>query len=196
MRKEIIGLTGVIGSGKNYRAEQYEAQGYKHLSFADGVRNVAWETLRWKPRNKKEYEIFKRSTISTTLFFSQESNGRVDANPEKSQDITGRDYLILVGQRFKTIFGEDIWIKLVLNEIYNSNHKKFVISDCRFGAELFHLYCGYYLKVQHCDYRSDRYEIREDERSENLSIAICKLGFKDGDFVPMEEWMKLFKEGY
>jgi len=62
--KEIVGLLGVIGGGKDFTANQYvEMQGFQHFKHADGLREITENCLRLKLSNPEVYEEFKKNDI-------------------------------------------------------------------------------------------------------------------------------------
>ncbi len=56
----IIGFIGPINGGKTHNAEIYVKRfNYKHINFADMVRQTLYTILNYYPKSKEEYEKFK-----------------------------------------------------------------------------------------------------------------------------------------
>lgn len=180
--KEIVFLTGVIGSGKDYTAALYESNGYRRLSFADGVRDTAWKLLDWTPKNQNEYEDFKFNSIKLV-------------NPK--QDIvsstSGRNFLIGIGDGLRDLVDDKIWIKILERKIISSSDSKFVVSDCRYANEILYFFANYDIRIKFCNYKSFRYKIL-DSKSEWLATQLLHKGFNDGDEVDISDIIDLYSE--
>ena len=119
--KEIILLNGLPRSGKDTFADyMVEHHGYKKLSFASALKTI----------------ISKTFNISMELLDDLKNNdGMIYEGNDKFQ-ISMRDILRRFGtEGMKPFFGEDIWARLVYNEILKSSHNKFIIADFRFLSE-------------------------------------------------------------
>lgn len=179
--KKIIFLTGVIGSGKDYNASKYEKMGYEKLSFADGVRDIAWQCLSWKPSSDEEYIKFKNMKIS------------LSNNNQVKSEISGRDLLINIGDGFRDILDSKIWIKLLEKKLNKSSNDKFVISDCRYPNEILYFFASHDIEIKFCNYKSERYTLL-DSRSEWMARKFIELGFQDGDTIPKGLIIDLYME--
>ena len=171
--KEIICLTGVIGSGKDYKASEYSHKGYQKLSFADGVREVSWMTLNWTPNSSGEYETFKNMKLTLKM------------NSINYSEITGRNYLVNIGDGLRNKINPLIWINMVESKIDNSTNTKFVISDCRYPNEITYFKDKYNLKIIFSNFKSKRYSIMDND-SEWMAIQLLNLGYTDNQIVPIE----------
>lgn len=170
---EVVCSVGVIGSGKDFLAQEYIAKGYKFINFADELREIAWELLSWRPRNKEEYELFKQGKIFIEGF------GYVD----------GRIFLQNVGTSLRKR-DPDYWIKLwrtnVEKELVNGN--SVVCSDVRFINELqtaLYLYRKekFNKKIIFCDYMSKR----RNDKNEHVSEKFAQYLIKQNKFKHREE---------
>jgi hypothetical protein len=62
--KEIVGLLGVIGGGKDFTANQYiEMHGFHHFKHADGLREITEKCLKVDLSDPQVYEEFKKADI-------------------------------------------------------------------------------------------------------------------------------------
>ena len=125
----IIGLVGLIGSGKNSAAEYLTAAyDFKQESFASSLKDTLSCIFGWN-RNKLEGLI------------EEDRIWRNQVDPWWSQrlnvpDLTPRKMLQQVGtDLFRNHFHNDIWIASLENKLqkYTGN---VVITDCRFPNEI------------------------------------------------------------
>ena len=125
----IIGITGLIGSGKNAAAEYLISQhNFKHMSFAGTLKDAVSAIFGWD-----------RDMLEGLTPEARAQREVVDewwSNRLSTPNITPRWVL----QRFGTEvcrrnFHEDIWVASVENQIQKST-QNIVISDCRFSNEI------------------------------------------------------------
>jgi len=165
MEKEIICLVGPRGSGKDFNANKLASMGAKKLALADPVRDIAWMLLNWKPSNEEEYERFKIEKL----------------NPNDPSSVTGRQFLVNVGDGLRRQFGDDIWIDKLIEKIETTECEKnsYVISDVRYANEIIKLSRKYSrLIIIFTNYKSERYEAVRTP-SEILSYELLQLGYED-----------------
>jgi len=174
---KLICLLGVIGSGKTYRAEKLvKEEGFIHINFADELREISWEILKWRPKNEQEYEDFKNG-----LIYISSMDGRVN----------GRQFLQNLGmsirKRYPNFFTE-CWRAKAIHILETDT--SVVCSDLRFINELEYVldiqcsninYCSLNKEFIFCDYRSNRYKANDNHESERLAQGILIDGYKDGD---------------
>lgn len=189
MNIEIIGLIGVIGSGKDYLCNTYTDKGFKRLAFADSSKDLLWEVLQWKPISEKEEMDFKDSY---KLY--------IDNNKNDFHRISGRELIINFSEKLKQNFGKDIWIDNLILKIKKGiikNYNKFIISDVRFIEEVYKIndFCSYRdkefkdkvnLQFIFCNYKSNRYNIINNP-SELLAQSLIKKGYDHLNVIPIEE---------
>ncbi len=181
--KPNILFMGVRGAGKGYQASQKVKEGYKKISFADGVREVSYMLLDLKaPLTDVEYERAKKGWKIVLL----DEKGKIVSK------VGFRDFLILVGDGLRKKFGMDIWVKFFkkLKDHYNSMEIPVVADDCRYTNEA--LFDNDFERI-FCNYKSDRYEIADGD-SEWLARRLIELGYKDGDVIKKSVIKKLHKE--
>ena len=125
----IIGLVGLIGSGKNSAAEYLTAAyDFKQESFASSLKDTLSCIFGWN-RNKLE-GLIEEDRIwrdQVDLWWSQKLN-IPDLTPRKMLQQIGTDL-------FRNYFHNDIWIASLENKLqkYTGN---VVITDCRFPNEI------------------------------------------------------------
>jgi len=131
--KKVLLICGEKRHGKDYLAEmlcEYNKDCSKK-AFADNIKKITQEIFSIDYETLDEYKNNPHKYyIKTTESISQ--------NKSKVLSVTDyRQILQKLGtEAIKPIFGDDIWAKLVLEDIKKSDGKYFVISDFRFPEEL------------------------------------------------------------
>lgn len=130
MNKIIIGLSGLIGSGKNTVAEMLsEYHNFKPVAFADALKDVCSAIFQW-PR-----EMLEGNSQDSRYWRDQ-----VDtwwAQKLGIPHFTPRYALQNVGTNlFREHFHTDIWVLTVERIIESQEHSNIVVTDCRFFNEL------------------------------------------------------------
>jgi len=129
MGSKIIGLCGLIGSGKGTVAnELWQTYGYQPRSFAnalkDGVASIFGYDRKMLEGDTSESRLYREQK---DLFWSQ----------VMGREITPRYLLQIMGTEImRQNFHDDIWVKIIEKEFVMQPNQKFVISDVRFPNEI------------------------------------------------------------
>ncbi len=121
--RQIIGIIGAIGSGKDTIADYLiAAHGYKKASFARRVKDAAAAVFRW------DREMLEGSTPE-----SREWREQVDP----FWGLSPRQALQKIGtEMFRTHIRDDIWVRALEKDLVAEPAQNFVITDCRFQNEI------------------------------------------------------------
>jgi hypothetical protein len=122
-RRQIIGIIGAIGSGKDTIADYLIAEhGFKKLSFARRVKDAAAAVFGWD-----------RDLLEGATRESREWREQVDP----FWDLSPRQAMQKIGtEMFRQHIRDDIWIKGVEKDLAADGGQSFVITDCRFQNEI------------------------------------------------------------
>lgn len=150
---------GVIGSGKDFCANEKArvTNGIK-LGFSDGVREYTFDFLGWKPKDNREYELWKDSDFKMTY-----GGGIFEGK--------GRDFLTRVGTKMRE-YDPDFWVDYTMQNIHYWIEKgvdSIIVPDCRYINEAQALADLAYssdrigLEFKLCNRYSPRYKITNHE---------------------------------
>jgi len=163
MTKKVIVMLGAMKSGKTTYANEIikNDKTFMKISFADALREEAWEILGYKPDN---YDNFKKRIIY------------LDKCPDFISKILSISFPFLnSGRQFLQNLGEKrrkknpkYWIEKVGKKIKN-DARNIVIDDCRYKNELLYVYniCkknNYELKVYFCNWHEQVLSFHDSER--------------------------------
>lgn len=126
----IIGVVGLIGSGKGAVAEYLvNSKGYKKLSFADPVKDAAAGMFGWNRA------MLQGDTPESRAWREEKDEfwSKVLERPF-SPRIALQEIGTEVGRNY---FHPDIWLKALEKKILDdAGHSNYVIDDCRFANEI------------------------------------------------------------
>ena len=155
-------ICGVIGSGKDYIAENMRISQYHKFKFAKLLRDMARNINNSMPYD--EWKILPKN----------------------------RQFLQREGDLLKEIYGEEFFAQHISRKIGlwsdNGNIKDahFVISDFRFPYEYETIKKNFpkaEIQIYLADYHSERYDANNDHCSEKMAQKLLKSGMPTNQFI-------------
>lgn len=204
MTAEVVAFLGVIGSGKDYRAQQYlEAHpDAMRIDFKDALVEMASDLVGYDVRG--EYDWFKSAIIG----FRKPSNALSEGFARHEMDelkrrhphlLTGRDILQRLGTDVMRARQPDWWAREWKHRAFEAlgNARSVVVADCRFENEVLTIrdlaqLCIVDASFVFCDYRSPRYDADSPHESERLARALVRLGLHDGATIGYDAFCNAF----
>ena len=190
----IVAHVGVIGGGKDYRANELAKIGYERIDFKDALLDLASDIAGYDVR--EDYDWFKSNVVGVRRPSNRFQEAFVFTD---TRELIGRSPEVLTGRRLLTRLGtegmrkrdKDYWVKQFAKKAHMAfNAGKCAVSaDCRFLNEVAVVAK---IAVTHefvfCDYRSERYNPTLEHASEKLAQALLSLGLKDGHIITQQEF--------
>jgi len=194
----ITALLGVIGSGKDFQANQLVFLGAAKIDFKDALLDMASDLVGFDVR--LDYGWFKKSLLGVRRpdnSFQEEHvramcNEIVERNPDA---MTGRMLLQRLGtdvmRKRDADYWADEWQRRAAAKLVEV--ESVVVADCRFLNEVRAIReLAKPFELNHefvfCDYHSDQYDPNQAHESEKLAQALLKLGLHDGDKITPEHF--------
>lgn len=165
MSKLIIGLCGVIGSGKDYLADKYVSEGYIKVPLAEPLKKIIFETFKIKSNNHTTYEMFKENYWNPTF--------------KILPSFSGRDVLQL-GNVVRKILDENIWVNAWEKSI--SDYSKIVVPDVRYYNEAQKI-ISLGGKIIYCNYKSIKYNSKIKLESEQMAQELLGKNFQHNEDI-------------
>lgn len=189
---------GVMGSGKDYRADQAVAAGAVRVDFKDELILMVNDIVGYDIRG--EYDWFKTALVGFRKPNNPISCGVLVSvmNELKSMHpelLTGRQLLQNVGTDALRKRDPDYWVKQYIARTGKllDEGATVVTADCRFENEVRAIWrLTSKWKFVFTDYRSPRYDPRNAHPSEALAQAILSTGAADGQVIGRETFEVLF----
>jgi hypothetical protein len=188
----IIGLVGVIGSGKTYTRDQYVAKGFTAIDFKDALIEMAEDLVGFKIT---DYDRFKRTLVGLP---DHDNTLPADKYPPHvlTQDVlaryptalTGRVLLQRLGTECMRRRDPDYWVKQWAAKVDKLDDIRVVCADCRFPNEIAIIRSTarrYFVpsRIQFCNYKSDRYDATSSHESEEMAQEYLRRGYADGQVI-------------
>ena len=128
MTGKILGLCGLIGSGKGTVADILVQQGFTKLSFADRLKDGVAAMFGWdRQMLEGDTEESRKWREDVDFFWTR----------ELGTEVTPRLVLQLYGTEcMREGFYDGIWVSLVKQEILKNPNGNYVIPDVRFQNEI------------------------------------------------------------
>lgn len=126
MERKIIGVTGIIGSGKDSFSKPFIEAGFQKISFADTLKDAVSAIFGW------DREMLSGDTVESREFREQ-----IDEywSSKLNRDVTPRWVLQNIGTDvLRKHFDNNIWIYSAEKKI--SQYDKVIVTDCRFVNEI------------------------------------------------------------
>lgn len=140
MSKLIIQLLGQARSGKDFTATQFkayfESQGksVEIMSYAAPMKRIAAELFGI---SLDQLDDFKNRSDKVSIEVYDNENILDKTSPSFQLETNFRTFLQRLGnQAMKPEFGNDVWVKLMQDNIDKSSADIIIIPDCRFNVEL------------------------------------------------------------
>lgn len=187
--KTITAFIGVIGSGKDYRAESMiRERGCVRIDFKDALIEMCSDLLGYDIRPK--YDAFKNHLLGLPL---QEPNPLLQQVAwQESVQMQERYPGLMTGRKLLQRLGTDVmrkrdpeyWVNAWKDSACEllDQGKDIVCADCRFENEILGIIrmTGYTSNFIFCDYRSGRYDACSSHASERMAQKFLECGYKDG----------------
>lgn len=174
--KNLICFMGLKHCGKGYNAQPYIDIGYKKISLADPLREVAWNILGFNPEknNNLSYDDFKHCNL---LAKTEHKFMGLISYHTGVKITSGRKILQNIGTEFKRLFGTDYWCNLWYDSVVKSG-ENVVCDDVRFSNEILKVLelknAGYNVTFIWCQYEKADYDkiLADKHESELLNQFI------------------------
>lgn len=162
MNKNIIGLTGFKGSGKDTVAHILKEYDFVQFSFASTLKTILSEIFSWDQSILKGDTSESRKIREQTDEWWSEKLGIPNFTPRMALTSVGTDL-------FRNKFNDLIWIYSLHKKILNCNADNIVISDIRFKNEF-----NYVKSLNGRIFRIERFDYDWKDDAYNASLGISE----------------------
>lgn len=132
----IVGIVGLIGSGKDTFAQEFVRNGYRQDSFANSLKDAASAIFGW-PRHllTGDTEESRQFRETTDIFWTRKLGPALQKYGV--DHFTPRLALQLLGTNvLRDNFHDDIWLNSLEYRVQSNPEQNVVISDVRFKNEI------------------------------------------------------------
>lgn len=184
----ITAFIGVVGSGKDYRANQLSEKGHVRIDFKDELIAMCSDIAGYDV--SKDYDWFKNHIVGvhrssnplSDAFIASEQKELLTKYPDL---ITGRKLLQRVGTEVMRKRDRNYWVNQFCKKaaVQLKSNKSVVNADCRFFNEveiLSRMDAATSVSFIFCNYKSNRYDTSFDHPSEKLAQTFLGMDIKDG----------------
>ncbi len=194
----ITSFIGVIGSGKDYCADQLKLEGCVRVDFKDGLLDMASDIAGYNVR--EDYEWFKQNIVGVKrppnrfqeAFVFTDKRQVLSENPEL---MTGRRLLQRLGTDTMRKRDPDYWVNQFITTVrqLQITRQRVVNADCRFANEVEAIFrFSKQVEFIFCDYRSPRYDAKSDHPSEALAQRLLAMGLTHGQRIEHHHFFDAF----
>lgn len=187
---KVVAFIGVIGSGKDYRANRAVRDGKsKRVNFKDALLAMASDLVGYDVQ--KNYDWFKEAIVGMEpprhpLDLAYLREDVKDALRKHPNVMTGRRLLQRLGTDCMRKRDPDYWAHQysVKAKGWLDGGWDIVTADCRFANEV-----GAIKKLDpearfiFCNYRSPRYDARSQHESERMAQKLLAIGLQNGQRI-------------
>ena len=127
----IIGITGIMGSGKDTVANMFVEKGCVQDSFAAPLKDLCASVFGWDRNLLEGDTVISRDFRETADIYWTRKTGIDNFTPRLALQLLGTDIM-------RTHFNQDIWLDSLEYRIRKNleSDQKIVVSDARFKNEL------------------------------------------------------------
>lgn len=199
----IHAFIGVVGGGKDFRANALKSEGFIRINFKDELLDMASDLVGYDVRGncEEDYAWFKAMPVGVRrpgnpLHANIISAQMVRLLKEHPEIMTGRRLLTRLGTEVMRKRDQDYWIKTFVTKATKALAEGHGVSiaDCRFRNEIeaVRRTCPTTL-FTFCNFKSPRYDPKLNHVSERLAQALLALGLTDGQVITNDHFDLAFK---
>ena len=198
----IIGLVGVIGSGKTFQRDLLISKGFTPIDFKDALIDMCEDLVGFPIRG--EYESFKSHIIGFNKI-ELSPNVKIRNLQDYSDSCLETYPLAMTGRKLLQRLGTEVmrkrdpeywtnaWAKSATSTLNNGHGV--VAADVRFPNEIKAIRglawtVGADCRIIFCDYKSPRYDATSKHESEVMAQALLQQGYQDLQEIKADAWVE------